>query len=279
LADEDARTVFHVGGFCLDVRRGSLCDPSGASLALRPKTFDLLTYLFRNPRRIVSRDELMEAVWPGVFVTDDSLTQCIAEIRRAFGTNGTRLLRTVPKRGYVFTADASGLLAELPKGTKASLEARQAPPDLAGAWRSLPQEPVIERRLAAILAADIAGYSRLVGLDEAGTFRRVKALRAKVFEPLVAKHRGRIVSYAGDGALAEFPSVIRAVECALAIQKVTAEREPGVPPERRFVLRIGIHSGDVIVDADNDLCGDAVNIAARLEKLAEPGGICLSDRA
>src|SRR5918995_3327961 len=144
---------------------------------------------------------------------------------------------------------------------------------------TMPEGTAMERRLAAILCADIAGYSRLIGLDEAGTFRRVKALRAEVLEPLVAEHNGRIFSYAGDGALAEFPSVVRAVECALTIQRTAAEREQEAPPDRRFALRIGVHSGDIIADGANDLCGDAVNIAARLEQLAEPGGICLSDRA
>jgi class 3 adenylate cyclase len=145
--------------------------------------------------------------------------------------------------------------------------------------RSTAAKSGLQRRLAAIVCADIVGYSRLVGVDEAGSFRRVKALRAEVLEPLVAEHGGRIVSYAGDGALAEFPSVVRAVECALAIQSAAAEREPDVPLEWRLTLRIGIHSGDILVDHTNDLCGDAVNIAVRLEKLAEPGGICLSDHA
>jgi class 3 adenylate cyclase len=137
----------------------------------------------------------------------------------------------------------------------------------------------VHRRLAAILFADIVGYSRLVGHDEPGTFRRVKALRAEVLEPVVAEHGGHIVSYAGDGALAEFPSIIRAVECALAIQRTMTGREPDVPPDWHIVLRIGIHLGDILADSTNNLCGDAVNIAARLEQLAPPGGICLSDRA
>ena len=137
----------------------------------------------------------------------------------------------------------------------------------------------MERRLAAILAADVAGYSRLVGLDETDTFTRLKALRAEVLEPLVADHDGRIVSYAGDGVLADFPSIVRAVECALSVQRAAAERDPEAPPDRRMALRIGVHAGDVIADEVGGLYGDAVNIAARLEQLAEPGGVCLSDRA
>jgi TolB-like protein/class 3 adenylate cyclase/tetratricopeptide (TPR) repeat protein len=133
----------------------------------------------------------------------------------------------------------------------------------------------MERRLAAIFAADIAGYSRLVGLDEAGTFMRLKGLRAEVLEPLITGHNGRIVDYAGDGVLADFQSAVRAVECALAIQAATAERDPEALPDRRITLRIGVHTGDIIADG---VYGDAVNVAARLEQLAEPGGVCVSDR-
>ncbi len=158
-------------------------------------------------------------------------------------------------------------------------DVHHAPSDPTKGDRSMAATSVMHRRLAAILCADIVGYSCLVGLDEPGTFERVKVLRADVLEPLVAEHGGRIVSYAGDGALAEFLSIIRTVECALAIQSTTAEREPDVPPNRRIVLRIGIHSGDILADNTNDLCGDAVNIAVRLEQLAKPGGICLSHHA
>jgi adenylate cyclase len=136
----------------------------------------------------------------------------------------------------------------------------------------------MERRLAAILVGDVAGYSRLVGLDDVGTHRRLKALRAEVLAPLAGEHGGRIVRYTGDGLLAEFGSVVRATECALAVQRRAAEREPEAPPDRRLALRFGLHVGDVIVDED-ELYGDGVNVAARLEQLAEPGGLCLSDRA
>ena len=137
----------------------------------------------------------------------------------------------------------------------------------------------MERRLAAIFFADVAGYSRLVGLDEAGTFGRIKALRAEVLELLIGGHNGRVINYVGDGTLAEFPSVVRAVECAVAIQRAAAEREPEALPDRRIVLRIGVHAGDIIADGAHDVYGDAVNMAARLEQFAEPGGLCLSDRA
>jgi TolB-like protein/class 3 adenylate cyclase/Flp pilus assembly protein TadD len=135
----------------------------------------------------------------------------------------------------------------------------------------------MQRRLAAVLAADIAGYSRLVGIDEEGTHRRLRALRAEIIEPVVRCHDGRVVNYAGDGALVEFGSVVRAVECALALQRAIAEIEPEAKPDRRLALRIGLHVGDVIVDEEH-IYGDCVNIASRLEQLAEPGGVCLSDR-
>ena len=134
----------------------------------------------------------------------------------------------------------------------------------------------MERRLAAVLFADIAGYSRLVGLDEEGTHRRLRALRADVIEPLVREHDGRLVHYAGDNALVEFSSAVRAADCAITVQRAIAEREPEMPPDRRLALRIGLHVGDVIFDG-SDIYGADVNIAARLEQLAEPGGVCLSD--
>ena len=134
----------------------------------------------------------------------------------------------------------------------------------------------VERRLAAILAADVVGYSRLMERDEAGTLARLKAHRRELVEPLVAEHRGRVVKLMGDGALCEFASVVDAVACAVAIQRGMAEREAGVPEAERIRFRIGVNLGDVIVEGDGDLYGDGVNVAARLEQLAEPGGIVVS---
>src|SRR6266849_6109132 len=133
----------------------------------------------------------------------------------------------------------------------------------------------VERRLTAILAADVVGYSRLMGADEEGTLARLKACRREVVDPRIAKHRGRIIKLVGDGALVEFPSVVEAVECAVEIQAAMGKRNADVPPERRIEFRIGINLGDVIVDG-NDIYGDGVNVAARLEGLAEPGGLCIS---
>src|SRR5215469_15202251 len=131
------------------------------------------------------------------------------------------------------------------------------------------------RRLAAILAADVAGYSRLMGADEEGTHKRLQAHLRELVEPKIKDHRGRIVKNTGDGLLAEFPSVVDAVRCAVEIQRGMIDREPDVPEERRIRFRMGINLGDVIVE-EYDIFGDGVNVAARLEALAEPGGICIS---
>ncbi len=133
----------------------------------------------------------------------------------------------------------------------------------------------IQRRLAAILATDVVGYSRLMGDDEAGTVARLKTLRAELFDPATERHQGRIVKTTGDGALVEFGSAVDAVEHAIDIQQALTAREAELPEDRRIVLRIGINLGDVIVEGD-DIYGDGVNVAARLEALAEPGAICLS---
>jgi class 3 adenylate cyclase len=130
------------------------------------------------------------------------------------------------------------------------------------------------RRLAAILAADVAGYSRLMGADEEGTHERLRAHRRELVDPTIEEHRGRIVKSTGDGMLVEFPSVVDAVRCAVALQQAMIDREAGMAEDRRIRFRIGINLGDVIVD-DGDIFGDGVNVAARLEALAEPGGICI----
>jgi adenylate cyclase len=133
----------------------------------------------------------------------------------------------------------------------------------------------VERRLAAVLAADIAGYSQLMGVDEEGTLRQLKAHRKELVDPKITEHRGRIVKTTGDGMLVEFVSVVDAVRCAVDVQRTMAERNTEVPGERRIWFRIGINVGDIISD-DNDIYGDGVNVAARLEALADPGGICVS---
>ena len=135
------------------------------------------------------------------------------------------------------------------------------------------------RKLAAILVADVVGFSRLAGIDEERTLARLRGLRGDLIDPAVAAHHGRIVKGTGDGALVEFRSVVDAVRCAIEVQTGMAERNAGVPREKRIELRIGVHLGDVVEENDGDLMGDGVNIAARLEGIAKPGAICLSEDA
>jgi adenylate cyclase len=135
------------------------------------------------------------------------------------------------------------------------------------------------RKIAAILVADIVGYSRLAGADEDRTLSRLRGLRSDLIDPAINAHDGRIVKWTGDGAIVEFRSVVQAVRCALEVQNGMAERNVGLPPERRIDFRIGVHFGDVAEEADGDLMGDGVNVAARLEGVGEPGGVCLSEQA
>src|SRR5438477_2581101 len=135
------------------------------------------------------------------------------------------------------------------------------------------------RKIAAILVSDVVGYSRLAGTDEDRILARLRALRSDLIDPTIAVHKGRVVKRTGDGALVEFRSVVDAVRCAVEVRNGMVERNAGLPPERRIDFRIGIHLGDVVEESDGDLMGDGVNIAARLEGIAKPGAICLSEDA
>ena len=138
-------------------------------------------------------------------------------------------------------------------------------------------EERVQRRLAAVLAADVAGYSRLMGADEEGTLARLKGHQHDFLDPKIAEHRGRIVKTTGDGLLAEFASVVDALRCAVEVQRGMAERNAGMPSEQRIEFRLGLNVGDIVIE-EGDIYGDGVNVAARLEALAEPGGICVSAR-
>src|SRR6202521_6060930 len=145
-------------------------------------------------------------------------------------------------------------------------------------WGCILSSEHVERRLAAIPAADVSGSCRLIGIDEEGALAQLKALRKTLFDPKITDHHGRVVKNTGDGALVEFGSVVDAVRCAVEIQRGMAEHNIDVPEVKRIVFRIGIHVGDIIIE-DHDIFGDGVNIAARLEGIAEPGGVCMSDDA
>jgi adenylate cyclase len=136
----------------------------------------------------------------------------------------------------------------------------------------------VDRRLVAILAADVAGYSRLMGRDEEGTLAALKACRRELIDPSLAEHRGRIFKTMGDGVLVEFASAVDAVRCAMEIQRAMVEHNTDMPEDRRIEFRIGINVGDIIID-EGDIYGDGVNIAARVEALATPGAVCLSENA
>jgi adenylate cyclase len=135
------------------------------------------------------------------------------------------------------------------------------------------------RKLAAILVSDVVGYSRLAGADEDRTLARLRGLRSDLIDPAIAAHHGRTVKRTGDGSIIEFRSVVDAVRCAIEVQTGLIERNAGVPEDRRIEFRVGIHLGDVVEESDGDLMGDGVNIAARLEAIAKPGAICLSEDA
>ena len=135
------------------------------------------------------------------------------------------------------------------------------------------------RKIAAIMVADVVGYSRLARADEDRTLSRLRGLRSDLIDPAIAAHHGRIVKRTGDGAIVEFRSVVDAVRCAIEVQTGMVERNAGLPPEKRIEFRVGIHLGDVVEESDGDLMGDGVNIAARLEGIAKAGAICLSEQA
>ena len=135
------------------------------------------------------------------------------------------------------------------------------------------------RKLAAILVSDVVGYSRLTGADEDRILARLRALRSDLIDPTIAVHHGRVVKRTGDGAIVEFRSVVDAVNCAIEVQRAMVERNAEVAPDKRIEFRIGIHLGDVVEESDGDLMGDGVNIAARLEGIAKPGAMCLSEDA
>jgi adenylate cyclase len=230
--------------FSLDTARREL-RRSGTLISLQPQVFDLLEYVIRNRERVVSKDDLLAAIWKGRIVSESTLSTRINAARSAIGDSGEeqRLIRTAHGKGIRFVG-------------------------------TVREEEETVRKLAAIFAADVEGYSRLMGQDEVGTLRRLTACRA-ILDERIAAHRGRIFGSAGDSVVADFASAVDAVQCAVAVQDAIAKQNADRPSGEQMRFRVGLHVGDVIMQGEN-LFGDGVNIAARLEALAEPGGICIS---
>jgi adenylate cyclase len=278
------RELYVFEGYTLDLARGCLRNASG-EIELRPKSFELLRYLIENAGRLISKDELVNAVWPKVIVGDDSLAQCVSDLRHALNDRDRLIIKTIPRRGYLFSAPVSvqpryAAVGETLAGFSESADSgyyTEGTPVSVTQLSSQRSHTPATRRLAAILAADVVGYSRLIGADEGGTLQELKAMRADLFDPAIAAHSGRLVKTTGDGLLVEFSSVVDALRCATQLQERLAEYNASLPADKRIEFRMGIHQGDVVVE-DGDLFGDGVNVAVRLEGLAVPGGICVSAR-
>ena len=223
-------------------------------MPLRPKSLALLRLLVENAGRVVDRDAIMAAVWPDVVVGDELITQCIRDIRKALGDEAQQLLKTVPKRGYLLAAEVTPAESTAPT-------------------------PRVERRLAAILAADIVGYSRLIEQDEAGTLAAIKAPARAGDRPAAGRAQGphrQADGRRGDRRVRLAWSTRSPARWRCRRRWPTAQAK--TPADRRIVFRIGVNLGDVVVEGD-DLMGDGVNVAARLEQLCEPGGVLVSGTA
>lgn len=252
---------FLVGDFEVDPATHSI-GRDGQSVKLEPRAMELLLYLVHRPGTVVSREELEQEVWKGMVVGYDALNNTVAKLRKAFHDDpkNPRVIHTVPKKGYQLIAEVgvSPLLADIDNVTATETESH----------------PSLERKLAAILYADVADYSRLTGLDEEGTHRRLSSC-LDLMTVLIERFHGSVVHFAGDAILAEFSTASNALSCAATMQQDLAAHGEDIADDRKMKFRIGVNLGEVIVDR-NDIYGDGVNVAARLEGLAEPGGICLS---
>jgi adenylate cyclase len=240
-----------------ELRRGP------AIVATTPQVFDLLEYLIRNRERVVSRDDLVAAIWNGRVITDAALTTRLNAARAAIGDSGEaqRLIKTLQRRGFRFICDV-----------------RELPESSASATAETPAEqpapvPGTSRRLAAILFGDLAGYYAAMKRDEEGTAAAVRALRKDIVEPQLAEHRGRLIVAVTDSFIAEFASPLAALKCALAIQSRLATAKVIT-----LKLRIGLNLGDIIVEDGGNVHGEGIMVASRLQALADPGGILMSDK-
>ena len=218
----------------------------GEPVPVRARAFDVLLALAERRERVVTKAELMDLVWPGLVVEENNLEVQISSLRRLLGPQA---ITTIPGRGYRFTAELAG---------------------------NGDGHPPTKHRLAALMAADVAGYSRLMAADESATVMALDAARS-VFKTRIQSSDGRVIDMAGDSVLALFETAMGAVSSALAIQDELRRLNADIAEDRRMLFRVGVHLGDVIEKADGTVYGDGVNIAARLQALAEPGGITISD--
>ena len=231
---------------------------NGSEKKLEPRSMELLLYLVDHPDEVVTREEIEENVWQGRVVGYDALSASIAKIRKAFGDSSKQpsVIETIPKIGYRLIAP---VVVEVIEPATFTSEADSAQ---------------FERKLTAILYADVAEYSRLTGEDEDRTHRQLRQ-NMKIISDEILRFQGRIVHYAGDAVLAEFTTASAALHCGLAAQLSVAESNTHLPEDQRVLFRIGVNLGEVIVDGE-EIYGDGVNVAARLESLANPGGVFIS---
>ncbi|MGO4622963.1 winged helix-turn-helix domain-containing protein [Ensifer sp. 2YAB10] len=257
--------LYVFGEFVLDTDRRELRGSTGL-VRVEPQVFDLLEYLLQNRDRVVTRDDLFNSIWKGRIVSDATLSSRISAARSAIGDDGEqqRLIRTLPKKGIRFVAPAREEV-----GIPIERHQREC------------AERCVDgtHKIAVILAANIADYARMVRVDEERTLTRLRNLRADLIDPAISGHHGRAVIRTGDGAVFEFPSVEDAVRSAVEVQTGMLERNAGLPSERRFEFRMGIHVGNVVEADDGTLRGEAVGITARLERICEAGCLCLSEDA
>ncbi len=251
-----AETLF-VAGWHVDVSTHRI-SKAGQTIKLEPRTMAVLVYLARRPGEAVTREELEREVWRGMVVGYDALSNTIAKLRKAFGDDRKqpRVIETISKVGY-------RLIGEVGLATPSPVEAYPA------------RGQRFERKLSAIFYADVVGYSRLSGQDEEGTHRILRAY-LDLITTSIETYNGSVVNFAGDAVLADFPTVSDALACAVTVQQELEASNEGIPEERKLRFRIGVNLGEIIVDRD-DIYGDGVNVAARLESLAEPGGVCVSE--
>ena len=252
LTEIPLKPFFHIDDWLIstqsaEIRRGD------EIVKLEPKVMDLLIYLAERHDQVVSREQILDEVWNGVVVGDDALTAAIIKLRKALDddSRNPRFIQTIPKKGY-------RLIAKIGESTETTFDERK-----------------LERKLSAILYADVVEYSRLTSHDEEGTHRALSAYLDQM-SGAVEHHNGSVIHYAGDAVLAEFNTIIDALSAAVDVQRQFAERNALTDADKVINFRIGINLGDVIVDRD-DIYGEGVNIAARLESLADPGGICISE--